>query len=505
MLIGALSACDGPAGATPVPGASGVPELGADANPGPLHYVALGDSFSSGEGAPYVSPEDMSRFTAENPDLNRPSISPEDLADRAAQQYGWLGDTGTHSGGFGNGCHRSSHAYPVRVWGALDQRDSDWGVSFRACSGARTAAMGTGFKGEPAQFDAFVTGGPADLITVGIGGNDLGFSDLVTSCMIEGLQRRATPLPYRGLVPQCRREWSATIEQRIPGLRAQLSYLFWDLKDPSRLKDGGKIAATLFPRPFPQDPDGTCSLGLANDVDEPTMRWVNDNVATTLNTVIIEEARKAGISVIDTSGYLSTTFGRHDLCVDDGAQRWINRAIPSDKNQSIHPKFGYHEKVAEAVLACWDSDTVCPPVRTATLPTEWARSMGCDFFVLPYDRYGTGLSTAQLLDRIVTVEQPLSAGARDRAEKLRAAPPPPIESGTEYSARTAAALDVLAGESESLVAVAQIAQREIRSTGVLSPAAAQSVRDAELPSFDELDRILSEFPEIAVAARRNCQ
>jgi hypothetical protein len=31
-------------------------ELGDDARPGPLHYVALGDSFSSGEGAPFVDP-----------------------------------------------------------------------------------------------------------------------------------------------------------------------------------------------------------------------------------------------------------------------------------------------------------------------------------------------------------------------------------------------------------------------------------------------------------------
>src|SRR4051794_20598242 len=106
------------------------PELPAEALPGSLHYVALGDSYSSGEGAPYVP---------KRGEWQRASVDSD----------GWLGATG------GKRCHRSLNAYPVRVWGELDRQDPGWGISFRACSGAKTSAMSREFNKEPGQFDTF--------------------------------------------------------------------------------------------------------------------------------------------------------------------------------------------------------------------------------------------------------------------------------------------------------------------------------------------------------------
>lgn len=350
-----------------IAGPSGEPELPPEANPGPLHYVALGDSYSSGEGAPYVSPEEFAQFEAENKLLRR-ELNDADFAWSAEQEYGWLGNTGTHAGGHGNGCHRSDHAYPVRVWGALDRQDPNWGISFRACSGALSAALRSGSKGEPPQLDAFDEekggGGPADLITVGLGGNDVGFADIIIDCVQESLANRFGLGRLRlGSHGDCQRIWEPRVEERLANLRVKLRVAYAQLQEDERLKDGGKVMAVGFPRAFPPEPSGTCSLGTGSSIGEDTMRWLNEGVADKINAVIAEEADRARISYINTTHYFSELgpFGRHDLCLNDGGERWINRIIPSDKNRSIHPKFQYHEKVALAVLRYWRT---CPPAGT---------------------------------------------------------------------------------------------------------------------------------------------
>lgn len=103
-----------------------------------FNYVALGDSFSSGEG---------------NPEFMAPS------------------DT--------NGCHRSPVAWPHAVAS---------GVSFNfrafvACSGATTAEMIAGKNGEPSQLDALDDS--TAVVTVTAGGNDVDFPALAHECIFD--------------------------------------------------------------------------------------------------------------------------------------------------------------------------------------------------------------------------------------------------------------------------------------------------------------------------------
>lgn len=101
-------------------------------------YVALGDSFSAGEGVP---------------DFSVPS------------------DT--------NGCHRSLHAYPIQlseIVGSLRL------AAFRACSGATTEDIQVGMNGEPGQLDALSTN--TDIVTMSAGGNDVKFREFATECVV---------------------------------------------------------------------------------------------------------------------------------------------------------------------------------------------------------------------------------------------------------------------------------------------------------------------------------
>lgn len=107
--------------------------------PPPIRYVALGDSFSSGEGAP-------------------PDDRPNDP------------------------CHQAAAAWPRRL-DAESRRITS--LDHRACSGAKTANLLTAWSGRnlPAQIPA--TPDPAiTLVTLTVGGNDAGFGDIVASCVI---------------------------------------------------------------------------------------------------------------------------------------------------------------------------------------------------------------------------------------------------------------------------------------------------------------------------------
>ena len=323
-------------------------ELGPNALPGPRYYVALGDSYSSAEGAPYVDPGELKReYGADRlEELGQ-------LAPVAEDDLGWLGDTGNS----GDRCHRSAHAYAARVWGVLDAEDPGWGVSFRACSGATTRAFLESFKSNPPQVDAF-DGRQADLVTLGFGGNNIGFGGIVEDCVREAIAKRYAANNATNFVAECQRKWSPRVEGWLRDVRADLRAIVTHVRNPAafgepeRVKPDGKVMAVGYPRPFPDQPSGACSLGTASSIAVATQRWINNDVVDPLNAAIREEAQAAGVFYVDTSSYFSRPV-RHDFCLDDGSDRWINRIIPSDPQRSVHPKFAYHERVAEAVLACW--------------------------------------------------------------------------------------------------------------------------------------------------------
>ncbi|HET9411400.1 MAG TPA: SGNH/GDSL hydrolase family protein [Candidatus Saccharimonadales bacterium] len=104
-----------------------------------LSYVALGDSYSSGEGVePFIAPSDT------------------------------------------NGCHRSRDAYAKLLDGSPASRLNV--TSFVACSGATTQDVINGKNGEPSQLNALATN-QARRVTISAGGNDIDFVGVATACV----------------------------------------------------------------------------------------------------------------------------------------------------------------------------------------------------------------------------------------------------------------------------------------------------------------------------------
>ena len=312
-------------------------------------YVALGDSFSSGEGAPahvYVK---------------------GGLLGFVPQRYKvFLGDPGSE----GYGCHRSPHAYPVSVATGLGP---GWSLDLRACSGATFDDLDGRQNGEPPQIDAFsVHRQQADLITMTMGGNDLNFASIVKACVVEaGL--------FSVVGADCRTRESDFVSG-IGELRAQLSHRYSLLQ--GNLAESGRLIVLGYPRPFPSVPPDGCGAGVgAGKVSQENMLWVN-SVAKRLSATIRTAAIDVGATYIDVTGLYNTAVQtpghlRHDACIDSNDQRWVNRTIlngshdPKARNWSWHPKVAAHNEMAKLVTACVHNPLVCDsPERRRDVPSQ---------------------------------------------------------------------------------------------------------------------------------------
>jgi GDSL-like Lipase/Acylhydrolase family len=100
----------------------------------------------------------------------------------SADSYVALGDSfssgvGTNSYTLSSSCRRGVYAYP---WLVAQQRPNT-SLTFVACSGAKTTDV-------MANQIQFVTAG-TNIVTMTIGGNDIGFSDLIVQCTLANCER----------------------------------------------------------------------------------------------------------------------------------------------------------------------------------------------------------------------------------------------------------------------------------------------------------------------------
>ncbi len=185
-------------------------------------YVGLGDSYSSGEGV----------YDQDTEPVN-------DGADR---------------------CHRASGSYVPVI--AETYRFAG-GTAFYACSGATTGQLLTGQWGHPPQISR--VGPEASLITLSIGGNDAGFSKVLTACIAK--------LPWSSACV----DQDAAVGHRIGQLRADMLKVLRELRGRS---PEARIVVLGYPRPFPQEPVASVDNLSADD-----QRWIN-GVARRLNDTV---------------------------------------------------------------------------------------------------------------------------------------------------------------------------------------------------------------------------
>ena len=251
------------------------------AQPAQLNYVALGDSFSSGEGVP-------------------PFLPPSDT----------------------NGCDRATRAYAM----LLDQ-DPELSLnlktllSFTACAGATTETLVSGQSTNGNQLDAITA--DTDVVTLTVGGNDVGFVDYATACFWGDCSQTTAAFQ--------------TIQDKINNiLPSRLSGLLDSIQ--GRLAEVGSTAQVYvvgYPRMMPYD-DGTwpnCSY-LPQD-DRAAIRLVTTN----LNTKVAQAVGAKGYPFVFVDADLVldslrvSPFANHELCSSDGYFNGI--VVPT--GYSFHP------------------------------------------------------------------------------------------------------------------------------------------------------------------------
>jgi lysophospholipase L1-like esterase len=217
----------------------------------PVDYVALGDSYSSGVGAgPYLS----------------------------------------------GGCSRSNNSYAAQ-WAASHAVSS---FGFAACGGAVT--------GDVVSMQLASVNANTDLVTITIGGNDVGFGDTMVNCTIgsdsacinsvnQGITATNTTLP-------------AKLDTTYAAIRA---------KAPS-----ARVVVLGYPRLI--SPTGSCGLFNLSTAKRTAL----NNGADILSGVIGARAAAAGFTYLDARG----PFDGHGAC---GSSAWINRFNLFAIGDSYHP------------------------------------------------------------------------------------------------------------------------------------------------------------------------
>jgi hypothetical protein len=268
--------------------------------PSPLRYIALGDSFSAGEGLPPFRP---------GTDVRLP-----------------VPDT----------CHRSFRAYPALIAG---RRSSPGTWGFWACSGALLADMTSANQENPreiAQLDRIAPPGKndpdVDLVTLTIGGNNAQFGTAILRCIF------ARIVPALGT---CQNDYRTRVQDEIRRLATSLPRLYRALRTRAPF---ARILVLGYPNPFPLTAPliSKCHLWFASE----DLRWLSREVDT-LNATI----RTATLSAKAKVTYLAPTgFAGHDAC---SSAPWFDGldVVPSEFEYSFHPNLLGQRRLAKIALA----------------------------------------------------------------------------------------------------------------------------------------------------------
>jgi lysophospholipase L1-like esterase len=280
-----------------VPAVSGCARAGtggaadpAVAVPGVPHgrYVALGDSYVAGPGVPALT-------------------------------------------GLPLGCGRSSANYPsvVRAGAGLAVlRDV-------SCSGATTAdmtaAQQTRTGPNPAQLDALSP--DTTLVTLTVGGNDIGFSDILTQCLARSGDQPGGAACRAHFTRSGRDLLGARIAATAPKLAAVL-------RDIGRRAPAATLLVVGYPTILPGSgagcPEAPFSAG--------DIAYLNRTFRA-LDGMLEQQARAAGDRFVDTA---ASSVG-HDVCAPP-ASRWVEGRAPSSPAAAFHPNAAGMRNTGEQVL-----------------------------------------------------------------------------------------------------------------------------------------------------------
>lgn len=279
------------------------------ASANPYRYVGLGDSYSSGEGT-----------------------------------YNYYS---SHS------CHKSPDSYIQQV-----AQEFNLGTPhMAACSGATTYDLFNAdpVTGEPAQIDAFSS--TTELATLTIGGNDLGFAQVIDECT-ERAGHNGFGCSTGSWLPNAVNDRMSALKGSMPANAPDgnpiinLVMIGYDvlgmMGSPNK-----KLFFAGYPRLFgsnpayfdnnPGAPSGkSCQMTLGATIDYDDAQWMNAKVDE-LNNEIATMASNMQMMGVPVYYVPPTYFINHEVCglvdpwINDVHLDFSNPFFPKPKSESLHP------------------------------------------------------------------------------------------------------------------------------------------------------------------------
>ncbi len=283
-------------------------------------YVALGDSYSSGEGVPAYFDD---------------SDSPT------------------------NQCHRSTRAYSIEIDRSGLPLGFDAAADFVACSGAETFNIPKNGQGQPngdrfAQLDQAYVGAETGLITVTIGGNDAGFARVLTLCA----EHPFCQLDYSPFFPFDDQSVPDLLAETFAALPGRLATTFAAIRQAA---PNATVLVVGYPQIFP--PNGLCVDANVVLAWDPSEQVYLTQQGDELNRIISNATDAAGPGF----HFVPANFLGHDICAV--GQRWFNPPLTNflEPKGWFHPNANGQLALAQAVssrLDAWRGGPM-PPIPHA--------------------------------------------------------------------------------------------------------------------------------------------
>jgi lysophospholipase L1-like esterase len=232
----------------------------------------------------------------------------------SASQYVALGDS--YSSGVGTrvfyessgSCKRGPEAYPVKVTAA-----KGYTLSFQACSGAKTTNVNSNQLGTLSSSTA--------LVTITIGGNDAGFSNVILNCAL-----------YYFTCGSAINEANSFIANKLGGL---LDTTYNNIRSRATT---AHVVVIGYPHLF-TDTGTTCNANFLTSSNEKKLNETGDK----LDAKIQERVAAHGFTFVDPR----SAFKAHEVCA---SEEWLN-GQSNPLEESYHPNVKGHLRLTTEVEA----------------------------------------------------------------------------------------------------------------------------------------------------------
>ncbi len=311
----------------------GTYELAPAANIGSLtEYIGLGDSYTSGEGAfDYLAGTDTASDTCHLSVNSYPLLLTKDLFDSVG------GHSVACSGAVIEDISSTSASYKGQVRG---------GSSFSRLENSEPLSLESieaGFLPGYISQQRFVKHWQPKAITVSVGGNDIGFGDILRTCVEPHISRNpGSNTCYRSY--EDRLELKNLIDRTVPRWKSLYDQLASEAP-------GAHIYAIGYPQVALSG--GNCALNVQLNRSELELA---SRIINYLNHDIRQAAESAGVDYIDIGRSLSG----HRLCEASGYDVAVNGLTAGDDSgpsginvlgrESYHPNALGHELMEQAIV-----------------------------------------------------------------------------------------------------------------------------------------------------------